>query len=245
VKTQIIYGIHPVAEALRAGRRQVYEILSSREKVPEAIAGLLACHTEITLTRVSNEKLKALAAGEGHQGVAARVSAYPYSSLQEIFAVLERDRTPALLLVLDCLQDPSNLGTLARTALCAGVHGIITPRDRSASATAAVVKASAGAIEHVRLARVINLVRCLQQLKQQGLWVVGLERSARRCLYAGDYQRPLAVVIGAEDRGLRRLVRQTCDELVAIPQGDAFNSLNASVAGAVALFEVLRQRHGN
>ncbi|UCF91775.1 MAG: 23S rRNA (guanosine(2251)-2'-O)-methyltransferase RlmB [Desulfobacterales bacterium] len=146
------------------------------------------------------------------------------------------------LLLLDGILDPHNLGAIIRTALCAGVHGVIIPRDRAASPTPAVSKASAGALEHVRLIQVTNLVRTVQALKEKGLWIYGLDRSGEHSIFASDLTGPLALVIGGEQRGIRPLVKKNCDLVVAIPQVGPMNSLNASVAAAVAMFETFRQR---
>ena len=145
--------------------------------------------------------------------------------------------------MLDNIQDPQNLGAIIRTALCVGIHGVIVPKDRSASPTAAVSKASAGALEHIHLVRVTNLVHTIKHCKASGLWVMGLQKDAAQAIYAADLSGPIALVLGGEQKGIRRLVKKNCDFLVSIPQQGTLNSLNASVAAAVAMYEAFRQRH--
>jgi 23S rRNA (guanosine2251-2'-O)-methyltransferase len=152
------------------------------------------------------------------------------------------DDIQPFFLVIDSVADPHNLGALIRSALAVGVHGVITPKDRSAPPTVAVSKASAGALEHVPLARVTNLSRCLEELKTSGIWIFGLDAAADRNLYETDLRGPAALVVGGEEKGIRPLVKRHCDVRVAIPQRGPLDSLNASVAGAVAMYEIMRQR---
>jgi 23S rRNA (guanosine2251-2'-O)-methyltransferase len=147
------------------------------------------------------------------------------------------------LLMLDNIQDPQNLGAIIRTALCVGIHGVIVPKDRSAPPTPAVSRASCGALEHIRLVRVTNLVQTIKHCKNSGLWVLGLQKDAAQLIYASDLSGSIALVLGGEQKGIRRLVKKHCDFLVSIPQQGAFNSLNASVAAAVAMYEAFRQRN--
>ena len=144
--------------------------------------------------------------------------------------------------MLDNIQDPRNLGAIIRTALCVGIQGVIVPKDRSAPPTPAVSKASAGALEHIRLARVTNLVQTIKHCKTSGLWIMGLHKDAAQSIYAADMSGSIVLVIGGEQKGIRRLVKKNCDFLVSIPQQGEFNSLNASVAAAVAMYEAFRQR---
>jgi 23S rRNA (guanosine2251-2'-O)-methyltransferase len=243
VKTELLYGIHPVSESLRAGRRRIFEIcLAAGGRSPRLDALRQAAEARgLPLRVVPADQLSALAGTESHQGVAARVSAF---AGEELSAVLgpPGGAGPNLLLALDLVQDPHNLGAILRTALCAGVQAVLMPRDRSAPPTPAVSRISAGALEHTRLVAVTNLVRSLELAKERRLWVVGLDPGARQPLYALDGTLPLVVVVGGEGRGIRPLVRKSCDILVAIPQAGPLDSLNASVAAAVALYEILRQR---
>ncbi|MCU0539041.1 MAG: 23S rRNA (guanosine(2251)-2'-O)-methyltransferase RlmB [Desulfobacterales bacterium] len=243
MKTEVLCGIHPVGEALRAGRRRIFEIgLAPGKETPRTQALRQAAASRRVPVRVLPAgELTALAGVESHQGVAARVSAFE----AEEFSALPDPRdgaAPDFILALDCIQDPHNLGAILRTALCAGVQAVLAPRDRSAPPTPAVSRISAGALEHTRFIQVTNLARSLDLLKERGLWVVGLDPGARDTLYALDGAMPLVLVVGGEERGLRPLVRRSCDRLVAIPQAGPLDSLNASVAAAVVLFEIVRQR---
>jgi 23S rRNA (guanosine2251-2'-O)-methyltransferase len=150
-----------------------------------------------------------------------------------------------MILILDQIQDPQNLGALLRTALCAGVDQVIVPKDRAAGATPAVSRASAGALEHIRMSQVVNLANIIQELKERGLWVFGLDRDGRVSIYSTDFSVPMALVIGGEGKGIRPLIKKSCDDLIFIPQAALLNSLNASAAGAVVLYEAFRQRNLN
>jgi 23S rRNA (guanosine2251-2'-O)-methyltransferase len=182
-------------------------------------------------------------AGEhAHQGVAAAVAAHEYADFEEL---LERSRgkeTTPFLIVLDELQDPHNLGSILRTADAAGVDGVIVGKHRSVGLTQSVVKISAGAIEYVPVARVTNVVRALERLKEEGFWVVGTDAEATKDIRTGRYDRPVALVIGGEEKGLGRLIGESCDEIVRIPMRGHLDSLNASVAAALCIYEIHRQR---
>ena len=182
-------------------------------------------------------------AGDHHQGVAAEVEAYPYSELRSILEAAAAAGNRALVLILDQLQDPQNLGTLIRTAEAVGVEGILIPKKGAAGVTPAVVSASSGACEHLRIARV-NLARSMAELKKSDIWIAGLENSAEaKDIYTAELSTPLAIVVGAEGHGLRRLVRESCDYLVRISMKGSMGSLNAAVAGSIALYEA--RRHTN
>ena len=241
--TEILYGIHPVLEGLRAGRRPFVEIYVAKDKPARRLEAVFkaADAAKVAVRKIEASRLTALVDSGQHQGVAARVGAYP---LVSVAALIDGPRSgpDGFLLLLDTIVDPHNLGALARTALCAGVDGIIIPKDRSAAPTPTVSKASAGALEHVRVARVVNMANTIKALKDKGFWIVGLDRDAERSLFAADLTGPLALVVGGEEKGVRPLVQKQCDLVVSIPQHGALNSLNASVAGAVAMYEVLRQR---
>jgi 23S rRNA (guanosine2251-2'-O)-methyltransferase len=244
MKTELLYGIHSVKEALAAGRREIAEVFVQRDH--EAAARLqpvaaAARAAGVPVREIGAAQLSALCGSAAHQGVAARASLYACGELEE---VLEAAGSAASgpFLALDQIVDPHNLGALLRTALCAGVHAVLMPKDRAAPPTPAVSRISAGALEHVRLVQVVNLVRGLETLTSAGRWVVGLDRAAERSIYQADLSIPLVLVIGGEGKGMRPLVRRTCDLLVAIPQLGPLDSLNASVAAGVALFEIGRQR---
>ena len=248
---EILYGHHPVNEALKAGKRTILEVWLVRDKSSPRIEKIVekAKANDIPLKRVSTARLSALAGSDRHQGVCARVSGFPYVSLDEVMngVILEKaDRAiPICLLLLDSIQDPHNLGALIRTAYCAGVDGVVIPKDRSAAPSPAVSRISAGALEHTRLIKATNLVKVISALKIKGLWVVGLDRAAGETLFSMDFKVPLALVVGSEEKGLRPLVKKNCDMLVGIPQMGDVDSLNASVAGGIVMYEVFRQRQVN
>jgi 23S rRNA (guanosine2251-2'-O)-methyltransferase len=242
---ETLYGRNAVREALRAARRRVRQIiLAEGIRRSDTVVDILRLAEErgIAIHRVERRQLDELG-DVNHQGVAADVDAYPYVGLD---AILEQARSrdePPLLLLLDCLQDPQNLGTLLRTAEAVAVHGVLIPDRRAAQITPAVSNASAGAVEHLLIGQVTNLVRAMEELQSQGVWVVGLEQAAQASDYrATDLNMPLALVIGSEGQGLRRLVRERCDLLIELPMRGDINSLNASVAGSIALYEAWQQR---
>jgi 23S rRNA (guanosine2251-2'-O)-methyltransferase len=233
LKRDVIFGSRPVVEALRGGRRKVFEIFDAvgDREVREA-----AESRGVEPKRVSRQRVDELSAGGVHQGVVARVESYPYSGLGEILAPPE-----PLVLVLDGVTDPRNLGAALRAAEGAGASGVVIPRDRAAGVTAVAVKASAGASEHVRVARETNLRRAIEEMKEAGLWVYAAETGGTPYTQL-DLAGPVGLVFGSEGRGVRRLVREACDGAVAIPMLGNVGSLNVSVAAAVLLYEVRRQR---
>jgi 23S rRNA (guanosine2251-2'-O)-methyltransferase len=242
---EILYGRNAVREALRAGRRKIYQlVLAQGTKETGIIADIaaLASKSKAPIQRVERQQLDRLGAFN-HQGVAVEAARYPYVELEAILTEAdERQETP-LLLMLDCLQDPQNFGALLRTAEVAGVHGVVIPKRRAVGITPAVVNSSAGATEHLLVARVTNLVRTMEELKTKGLWMVGLENVPQAQPYhQSDLRMPLALVVGSEGRGMGRLVRETCDTLIRLPMRGKVSSLNAAVAGSIALYEVWRQR---
>lgn len=227
---EIVYGVRPVVEALK-GRRKVLEVLDATGN-----AEVRAAAGGVPVRKVSRDRVDDLTRGGVHQGVAARVEGYPYSGLEEILAVPE-----PLILVLDGVTDPRNLGAVLRAADGAGASGVVIPKDKAVGVTAAAVKASAGASEHVRVARVTNLKRAIEKMKGANVWVYAAEAGGT------DYARldlagPVALVLGSEGRGVRRLVREACDGSVSVPMLGAVSSLNVSVAAAVLLYEARRQR---
>jgi 23S rRNA (guanosine2251-2'-O)-methyltransferase len=243
--TEQLYGRRPVFEMLQAGRRRVFELLVAHgiSDKTGAIDQILstARSAGLTVKQRPRRDLDRLAAN--HQGVVARVSPYVYSTLEGILGQCAKAERAPLLLLLDLLQDPQNFGSLLRTAEAVGVDGVIIPERRAVGVTPAVVNASAGAVEHLAVARVTNLARNIDELKQQDFWVVGLEAAPEAQRYdQADLLGPLALVVGSEGSGLRRLVREKCDFLVRLPMRGRVASLNASVAGSVALYEVDRQR---
>lgn len=239
----VIWGYHPVREALKAKRRRFNKLYLARAKSGWRTQELetIAKQHSITVASASTSQLAAIVGHGRHQGIVAEVSPYPKSSLEMILsqpAVQGRDH---FILLLDQLMDPQNFGAIARTAYCAGVQGIILPKKRSAPVSPAAVKASAGALEHLHLAYVTNLVNAVKALKKSGVWIVGADREGAQDLFQADLSVSLGLIIGGEERGIRPLVKQHCDFLVAIPQLGSFNSLNASAAAAVILYESVRQ----
>lgn len=233
MKREIIYGSRPVVEALKSGRRKVFEVFDA---VGDGEVKRAADSRGVKPKRVSRQRVDELSRGGVHQGVAARVEPYPYSGLGEILASSE-----SLVLVLDGVTDPRNLGAVLRAAEGAGASGVVIPTDRAAGVTAAAVKASAGASEHVRVARETNLKRAIETMKEAGLWVYAAEAEATPYTQI-DLTGPLGLVFGSEGKGVRRLVREACDGTVSIPMLGNVGSLNVSVAAAVLLYEARRQR---
>lgn len=242
--TEWLYGRHAVLEALRAGRRRVHQILIGQgvKQQAEIIGEILTLARQRGCPVHEVERAALEVAGPvNHQGVIAEVGPYPYVDLAAIEAA---DEAP-LYLVLDHLQDVQNLGTLLRTAEAMAVTGVILPERRAAGITPAVVNASAGAVEHLRIAAVVNLVQALEQLKRANVWIVGLDATAGAVpLPRADLSGALALVVGAEGAGLGRLVRETCDWLLAIPMYGRIASLNAAVAGSIALVAARQAREG-
>lgn len=240
---RIVYGINPVLEALNSHPEAFKDILilPGRHRGIERIREL-ALQKGIKPRIVEKETLERLARTHHHQGVIGILAEFKYADIKDILDRWRFSGERALILVLDCIQDPQNLGSLVRSAHAAGAHGIIIPKDRAAEVTPTVVKASAGAAEYMLIARVTNIARALEEVKGEGIWIVGVEADAKENLYKADMGRDLAVVIGSEGEGIRRLVKERCDMLVSIPMKGKVPSLNAAVAGAVTLFELVRRR---
>ena len=240
-----VYGRQPVQEVLRARRRRITRLLlqDSLRQAPELqelIASARAAGAEVSFS--DRRELDRLAQGGHHQGVVLEAGGYPYMELDAIISKAEGTKNQ-LWLILDHLMDPHNVGALLRTADAVGVTGVLIPVDRAVEITDAVVRASAGATEHVQVARVTNLVRAMKLLQEHGLWFYGLEAVPDATLYTtADFKGHVGLVLGSEGEGIGRLVRETCDFLIRIPLQGRVESLNVSVAGAVAMYEVLRQR---
>jgi 23S rRNA (guanosine2251-2'-O)-methyltransferase len=240
----LIEGRRPVLEALRAGR-PMDRILLAAGAGRTALGDLLdlARRRGVEVQTVPRSLIDAEARSGAHQGILAVVAPIRPVGLTELLAVPLAGREPPFFLALDGVEDPHNLGALARSAEAAGCHGLIVPRHRSAPLSAVAVKASAGALEHLPVAEVPNLARAVEQLRDAGVWCVGLDGTAEASLFGLQLaDEPVCIVVGGEGAGLHRLVRDTCDALVAIPMSGQIESLNASVAGALALFEVRRRR---
>lgn len=243
MKDELIYGINPVMEALRGGRKafELFVAGGGHDRRVEQILAL-AAGKGLPVRQRDKGDITRLCGTDFHQGVALRVEPFPYADLPDILERWRASGESGLLLVLDGVQDPHNLGALIRTAAGAGAHGVIIPKDRAVGITATVEKSSAGASETIPVARVANIAQTLEELKRDGFWIYGTADSAADSVYRQDYTGHVALVIGGEGEGIRPLVRKKCDVLVAIPLSGGVNSLNASVAGGVVLFEIVRQR---
>ena len=233
-----IIRINPLLEALKSAPERVNKVFVQEERgharIGEVIREAKAHHVPVVV--VPARRLDQLA--PGHQGVVAEVSPRKYARLEDILA---RSAKP-FVVILDEVEDPQNLGAIVRSAEGAGADGLVLPERRSAGLTETVDQVSAGALEHLPVARVPNLVRAMEELKDKGLWLVGAEGSGEEPWYAFDYTGPVGIVLGSEGRGLRPLVRKTCDKVLAIPLGGQVGSLNVAAAAAVFFFEVVRQR---
>lgn len=239
---EIIAGRNPVQEALRAGRT-INKIYVSRDLKTASTAGVigLAREKKVPVQNVDKHTLDRMAPGAVHQGIIAQASPYAYTELDDILAGVTN--SDPLLVLLDEVTDPHNLGAIIRSADAAGAHGVVIPRRRAVGVTPAVVKASAGAVEYLPVARVGNLANTIESLKERGIWVVGADVDAQQMIWDAPMSGPLAIVVGGEDKGLGRLVSEKCDFLVKFPMAGQVNSLNASVAAALVLFEAVRQRN--
>ncbi len=242
----MLVGPHAVLEALRAGRRDIERIFLSRERPDSRIAEImsLARVRGVPVKREERRRLGELAKGVTHQGVLAVVSEAAYEDPFELVARIKATVSLPLLVVLDGIQDPQNLGAIVRTGEAAGAEGLFISKRRAAGITSAVARASAGAVEHLPVARVSGLPAFLGWLKDHGIWILGADPSAARSLYDVDLRVPLALVIGGEHRGLTALVRERCDLLASVPMRGRLASLNAAACAAVFLFEIQRQRDG-
>ena len=243
---ELLYGRNAVREALRARRRQLHRLtLSSGVQETGVIAEIvkLAEAARGPVQRVERQLLDKQLRDANHQGVLLETGPYPYVELEDCLELAAKRGQPPLLLLLDHLQDPQNIGTLLRTAEVVGVHGVALPGRRAAEITPAVVNASSGATEHLSIVVIGNLVQTIAELQKAGVWVAGLEDDERaQDLDSADLNMPLALVVGAEGPGLARLVRERCDFLVRLPMVGQIASLNAAVAGSIALYAAWRQR---
>ena len=244
MQTDKIFGINPVLEALRAGRPIQRLLVAEQRKRDHDLARILVLARDagVEIRQVSREALNREAHNTSHQGIVAVVAARKYVSLDEVLALPASKGQVPLFVVLDGVEDPRNLGAILRTAETAGVHGVIIPERRATGLTETVAKASAGALEYVPVVKVVNIVKALEELKKAGIWVFGAEAGKGTVYWNADFSGPVALVLGGEGRGVRRLVAERCDSLVAIPLCGQISSLNVSVAAGVLLYEVLRQR---
>jgi 23S rRNA (guanosine2251-2'-O)-methyltransferase len=244
----VLFGLHPVEEALRAGNRRFDHVCVSRERQEHGAAQKLQrvvdlCRAQGIRVRFENrDQLTRMAKSPGHQGIVAVVREREFLTLEDLIAAPANPANSRLLLALDGVEDPQNLGALLRSADGAGVDGVLLPERRSAPLSAVAIKTSAGAAEHMRIARTVNLVRALEQLKQHNIWCVGLDERGTLDYDAYAWSTNTVVVLGREGEGLHELTRRTCDHLLRIPMAGGVSSLNVSAAGAVVLYEAARQR---
>jgi len=243
----LVYGPNAVLEALRAGKRQIETITILESARPDRLKALvdLAREKGVPVHRVPRLDLDRSLGDVRHQGVVARIAAARYTDSDELLEQLESklgSPDPPLVLGLDAIEDPRNMGSILRTAECAGVHGVFITERRAVGLTSVVAKVAAGALEYVPVARVTNLVRLIEQLKERNIWVVGAAAEAKQSYVDWDWRLPAAIFLGNEGHGLHRLVREHCDTLVRIPVAGRLESLNVSVAAGVLLYEARRQR---
>lgn len=259
---EVIWGINPVSEALKARPDAFKEIIithpsclpclprmagrtgAAGEKIPKGLNRILQTAREkhIKTTFKDRGALTNLVRSHRHQDIVAILEEYQYAKIEDIINLYKSQKERALIIILDGIEDPQNMGSLIRSAYVAGVHGVIIPKHRAAPVTASVNKASAGALEYTLVARVTNLASTIDYLKKQGIWIIGTTMEAERTIYELDLRLDVAFIVGSEGRGIRPLIKKNCDFLVSIPMKGKISSLNVAVAGAIALFEAVRQR---
>ncbi|AOR22384.1 23S rRNA (guanosine(2251)-2'-O)-methyltransferase RlmB [Clostridium taeniosporum] len=242
-REDIIIGRNAVTEALKTDRT-IETLYISNAKLEGSINSIIskAKEKKILIKEVDKRKLDSMCNNAVHQGVIARVTPYKYSEVSDILELAEKKGEQPFIVILDEVEDPHNLGSIIRTSELFGVHGIIIPKRRSASVTTMVYKSSVGAIEHVKVARVTNLNSVIDELKERGIWVYGTDIRAEEYSYQTDFSGPCAVIIGNEGKGISKLTLKKCDKLIKIPMVGKINSLNASVAGGIIMYEVLKGR---
>lgn len=238
----IIEGRNPVLEALKSGRT-VEKLFIAKGVVEGSLKMIISKAKDmgIVISEVDRKKLDEMSTTHSHQGVIALVSPYAYSTIDEILKLAEERGEEPFIVILDEIEDPHNLGSIIRSANVSGAHGVIIPKRRSALVTATVAKASAGAVEYTKIAKITNLNQTIKELKEKGLWVIGTDMDGEIC-YNSNLKGPIAIVIGSEGKGISRLVKENCDGVVSIPTKGDINSLNASVAAGIIMYEIIRQR---
>lgn len=243
-KHDTLFGFHSVHEALNAQKRKIFKILISKTRSLDRIKKIkdLAEKRKIPMEMIDSENMDKMTEFSNHQGVAAITSFLPVHKASEVISLVQQKQTPSFILILENIEDPHNLGALIRTALCNGVDYILIPKDRSAVPSSTVSRSSAGAMEHANIYMITNTVSILKSLKEVGVWISGLDADGQTALFNADLTGNIALVIGGEHKGIRPLVKKECDFLLSIPNKGKINSLNASVAGGIAMYEALRQR---
>ncbi len=239
-----IEGRNPVLEALKSGRPLNKIMISNDVERHSAIGEIifLSKQRRVPVEYVPAESIKRLSITGYAQGVIAMASAKEYLDIYDLLAISKQRNEPAFFIILDGLEDPHNLGAILRTADAAGVHGVIIPERRSVGLTETVAKVSAGAVEYVPVARTVNLNNAIRTLKEESIWVIGIDEGSKRIFTQVDFKLPTAIVIGGEGKGISRLVKENCDDTASIPMKGKISSLNASVAAAIVMYEVVRQR---
>lgn len=243
MQDEIIFGIHAVTHLLQRSPERVREVFVLQNRDDEKLQKIvtLARKNAINVQAVKKNFLEEKATGN-HQGVLARAKPVQAKGEQDLFSMLDNQDEPAFLLILDTITDPHNLGACLRSCDAAGVHGVIAPKDKAVGLTATVSKVACGAAETVPFYQVTNLARTMKELQERGIWLYGTAGEASESVYKTDLRGPIAIVMGAEGKGLRRLTREACDHLIHIPMAGEVSSLNVSVASGVCLFEAVRQR---
>ncbi len=243
IDENILFGRNAVIEALKSEREIDKILIQKGEKEGSVIKIISAAKAKgIVTLEVEKSKLDELTGREKHQGVVAYVAAHEYVSVEEILEDAAAKGEPAFVLILENIQDPHNLGAIIRTAHTAGVHGIIIPKRRAVGLTGTVAKASAGALEHTKVAKVSNIAQTIKDLQQKGLWIACADMDGK-VLFEENLTGPIGIVVGSEGEGVSKLTRQTCDYVVSVPMYGKVTSLNASVAASLMVYEVVRQRH--
>ncbi|MFP2964234.1 23S rRNA (guanosine(2251)-2'-O)-methyltransferase RlmB [Myxococcus sp. 1LA] len=243
--SRFVYGVNPVLEALRARPDEVERLYLVEGQLGARAAGELLSRAReygIRVEKVTRERLATLADGGVHQGVVVELRGFKYAELEDVLEAAKALKQPPLVVVLDGIQDPHNLGAIIRSADALGAHGVVIAKDRAVQVTGTVAKASAGAVEHSRIARVVNISRALEELKEAGLWVAAADVDAKEPMWSARLDGPLALVVGAEGAGVREGVLKHCDFRLRIPMAGQVSSLNASVSAGILLYEVARQR---
>ena len=245
MKEQYIIGRNPILEILKSGK-EIEKIFIAKGQLKGSIEKIIGIAKDrgIVIQQVDRNKLDQMSQGNIHQGVIALVGDYKYSTVDEIMNKAKGLNKPPFIIVLDGIEDPHNLGAIIRTAECGGVDGIIIPKRRSVHVTQGVYSSSAGAVEHMSIAKVTNISDTIEKLKEKGLWIYGADVSGEENYFDRDLKGPIALVIGSEGRGISRVVKEKCDFLLKIPMFGQISSLNASNAASILIYEVIRQNHG-
>ena len=242
IKSELIIGRNPVLEAVKAGR-EIDTLFVTKGERQGSVGKIIAMCREngVMVKETDTKKLDYMCQGANHQGVIARVAAHEYASVEDIFARAKEKGENPFIVICDEIEDPHNLGAIIRTAECAGAHGVIIPKRRSATLNFTVAKTAAGALEYMPVARVSNLPSTMEELKERGVWIYGTDMEGETWCQT-DLKGPMALVVGSEGKGIGRLVQEKCDFILSLPMTGEINSLNASVAAGIMMYEVSRQR---